>query len=96
MGFPGHCPYFLRTNDDVILLAFRLPDTSLRFSRDEGKTWSDNVLIDEVIGAYPSMVNLPDGSVLVVYSEEGQGSSIRARRFRVTGKGIEWLPPSKK
>lgn len=96
MGFPGHCPYFLRTSDDVILLAFRLPNTSLRFSRDEGKTWSDNVVIDEVIGAYPSMANLPDGSVLVVYYEEGQGSGVRARRFRVTDKGIEWLPPSKK
>ena len=94
MGFPGHCPYFLRTRDDVILLAFRLPNTSLRFSRDECKTWSENVVIDEVIGAYPSMVNLRDGSVLVVYYEEGQGSSLRARRFRVTAKGIEWLPPS--
>jgi len=94
MGFPGHCPYFLRTKDDVILLAFRLPNTSLRFSRDECKTWSDNVLIDEVIGAYPSMVELKDGSVLVVYYEEGGGSSIRAKRFRVTATGIEWIPPS--
>ena len=94
MGFPGHCPYFLRTKDDVILLAFRLPNTSLRFSRDEGKTWSDNVVIDEVIGAYPSMVELRDGSVLVVYYEEGGGSSIRAKRFRVTATGIEWIPPS--
>lgn len=94
IGFPGHCPYFLRTRDDVILLAFRVPNTSLRFSRDECKTWSDNVVIDEVGGAYPSMVNLKDGSVLVVYYEEGQGSSIRAKRFRVTAKGVEWLPPS--
>lgn len=93
MGFPGHCPYFLRTKDDVILLAFRVPNTSLRFSRDECQTWSDNVMIDEVGGAYPSMVNLRDGSVLVVYYEECPGSSIRAKRFRVTAKGIEWLPP---
>ena len=94
MGFPGHCPYFLRASDGVILLAFRLPNTSLRFSRDDCKTWSDNVVIDEVIGAYPSMVNLLDGCVLVVYYEEGHGSSIRAKRFRVTAKGLEWLPPS--
>ena len=39
------------------------------------------------------MVNLRDGSVLVVYYEEGQGSSIRAKRFRVTAQGIEWIPP---
>lgn len=95
IGFQGHCPYFLRTKDDVILLAFRLPHTSLRYSRDECRTWSDNVVIDEVIGAYPSMVNLKDGSVLVVYYEEGAGSSIRAKRFRVTDKGVEWLPTNR-
>lgn len=94
IGFAGHCPYFLRTKDDVILLAFRVPNTSLRFSRDECQTWSDNVPVDEVGGAYPSMVNLRDGSVLIVYYEEGEGSSIRARRFRVTAQGVEWLPPA--
>ena len=52
------------------------------------------LVIDDVGGAYPSMVNLKDGSVLVVYYEEGEGSSIRAKRFHVTAKGIEWLPPS--
>lgn len=95
MGFAGHCPYFLRTKDDVILLAFRLPHTSLRFSRDECQTWSENVVIDEVIGAYPSLVNLMDGSIRVVYYEEGAGSSIRSKRFRVTAKGVEWLTPSR-
>lgn len=37
------------------------------------------------------MVNLTDGTVLVVYYEEGAGSSIRAKRFRATELGIEWL-----
>ena len=91
MGFAGHCPYFLRTKDDVIVLAYRLPNTSLRFSRDECQTWSDNVVIDDVIGAYPSMVNLNDGSVLVVYYEEGASSSIRSKRFRITSEGIQWV-----
>lgn len=91
IGFAGHCPYFLRTKDDIILLAHRLPSTSLHYSLDECRTWSQNVLIDDVIGAYPSMVNLKDGSVLVVYYEEGAGSNIRAKRFRATKKGIEWL-----
>jgi len=92
MGFAGHCPYFLRAKDDVIVLAYRLPNTSMRFSRDECQTWSENVVIDEVIGAYPSMVNLKDGSVLVVYYEEGAGSSIRAKRFEVTAEGVKWRP----
>ena len=93
MGFEGHCPYFLRTADDIILVAHRLPATSLHYSLDEGKTWSQNVPVDNVIGAYPSMVNLKDGSVLIVYYEEGAGSSIRAKRFRVTAEGVEWIVP---
>lgn len=91
LGFPGHCPYLLRTPDDIILLAHRLPQTSLHYSLDEAKTWSANVLVDDVGGAYPSMVNLKDGSVLIVYYEEGEGSNIRARRFKATKVGIEWL-----
>jgi sialidase-1 len=93
MGFEGHCPYFLRTANDIILLAHRLPATSLHYSLDECKTWSRDVLVDNVIGAYPSMVNLKDGSVLIVYYEEGAGSSIRAKRFRASSQGIEWLIP---
>lgn len=92
IGFAGHCPYLLRTKDDIILLAHRLPGTSLHYSLDECRTWSENVPIDDVIGAYPSLVNLRDGTVLVVYYEEGSGSNIRAKRFRATAKGIEWLP----
>jgi hypothetical protein len=69
----------------------RLPQTSLHYSLDECQTWSDNVLVDDFIGAYPSMVNLKDGSVLIVYYEEGERSSIRARRFRATKSGVEWL-----
>ena len=92
MGFAGHCPYFLRTRDDVILLAHRVPATSLHYSLDECKTWSENVPVDTVGGAYPSLVNLTDGSVLIVYYEEGGGSSIRAKRLRASSKGIEWLP----
>jgi len=93
MGFPGHCPYFLRTREGIILLAHRVPATSLHYSLDECKTWSQNVPVDSVGGAYPSMVNLKDGTVLIVYYEEGAGSSIRCKRLRATTSGIEWLPP---
>jgi hypothetical protein len=91
-GFPGHCPYLHRTVDDILLMAHRLPATSLHYSLDEGATWSENVAVDEVGGAYPSMVNLKDGTVLIVYYEEGSGSDIRAKRFRATRKGIQWMP----
>lgn len=90
-GFAGHCPYLHRTVDGIIVLAHRIPRTSLHYSEDECKTWSSNIQVDEVGGAYPSMVNLKDGTVLIVYYEEGEGSSIRAKRFRVTPAGVEWL-----
>jgi lysophospholipase L1-like esterase/photosystem II stability/assembly factor-like uncharacterized protein len=92
MGFAGHCPYFIRTDSGAIVLAYRLPQTSLRFSRDEAETWSANIVVDEVGGAYPSMVNLKDGSILIVYYEEGTGSNIRARRFQIDSAGLKWLP----
>ncbi len=92
MGFPGHCPYLYRTPNDIILCAHRLPKTSLHYSLDECATWSDNVPVDEQNhGAYPSMVALKDGSILIVYYEEGDGSSIRARKFNVSKQGFEWL-----
>jgi hypothetical protein len=90
-GFPGHCHYLHRAPNDMILMAHRLPNTSLHYSLDEGKTWSTNVVVDTVGGAYPSMVTLKDGSILIVYYEEGEGSSIRAKRFRATPEGIQWL-----
>jgi hypothetical protein len=91
LGFPGHCPYLLRTKDGAILLAHRLPQTSLHYSYDEGRHWSENVQVDDFIGAYPSMVELKDGSVLIAYYEEGPGSNIRARKFRLGPGGVEWL-----
>jgi len=91
IGFPAHCPHLHRAAEGVILLAHRLPFTSLHYSHNECQTWSDNVLVDPLIGAYPSMVNLRDGTVLIVYYEEGDGSNIRAKRFRASKDGIEWL-----
>ncbi len=91
LGFPGHCPYLLRTSAGILVLAHRLPGTSLHYSFDDGRTWSENVAVDERIGAYPSMVERSDGTVLILYYEEGAGSNIRARRFRVGPGGLEWL-----
>jgi sialidase-1 len=50
-------------------------------------------MVDETLGAYPSTVELKDGSVLVVYYEEGQGSGIRAYRFRVPAKAAPFAEP---
>jgi len=41
----------------------------VRFSDDEGKTWSDpfRVVAFEEAGGYPASVQLPDGRVLTAY-----------------------------
>lgn len=78
LGFPGHCPYLLMTRSGVLLMGHRVPNTSLHYSLDEGRTWHGSLLIDSVIGAYPSMVELKDGNVLCVYYEEGAHSAIRS------------------
>ncbi|MDW8321019.1 MAG: sialidase family protein [Armatimonadota bacterium] len=91
IGFPGHAPHLTRLSTGAILLTHRLPHTALHISRDEGKSWQGPFVLDEVIGAYPSTVELKDGSVLVVYYEEGEGSAIRALRIQVRKDGIEKL-----
>lgn len=92
IGFPGHCPHLTRLSTGEIVLTHRLPATALHLSRDEGKTWQGPYPIDTTSGAYASTVELKDGTVLVTYYEEGEGSAVRARRFKVQGDGIEWLP----
>ncbi|MBN1554708.1 MAG: exo-alpha-sialidase [Phycisphaerae bacterium] len=94
LDFIAHSSYLLRSADShVILMAYRSYEwpagtgyTALRYSLDECETWSDPITIDaDCIGAYPSMVNLNDGSVLVTYYEEGGGSDIRARIITISG-----------
>ena len=95
LGFNAHCPYLHRDPDGIILLGYRDYTggvTALRYSTDECQTWSSEVVVDTVGGAYPSIVDMTDGSELIVYYEEGAGSTIRARRFLATTDGIEWLP----
>lgn len=92
IGFKAHCPHLTRLSTGAILLGHRLPQTALHISRDECKSWQGPYQIDDKIGAYPSTVELKDGSVLIVYYEEGQGSAIRARKFRLKEDGIEFVP----
>jgi sialidase-1 len=93
IGFKGHSPHFTRLSKGEILLSHRLPQTALHISRDEAKSWEGPHQIDDKIGAYPSTVELKDGTVLIVYYEEGAESAIRARRFQVADTGIKFLPP---
>lgn len=91
IGFKGHAPHLTRLRTGEILLTHRVPATSLHVSRDECRTWQGPFVLDTVGGAYPATVELKNGSVLVVYYEEGEGSAIRALRFRLKPAGIEFL-----
>lgn len=88
IGFPGHAPHFTRLSTGAILMTHRVPQTALHVSRDECRTWQGPYVLDSVGGAYPATVELKDGSVLVVYYEEGEGSAVRAQRFRLEAEGI--------
>lgn len=92
-GFQGHCPLFLRLRNDTLLLGHRLPNTALHWSTDEGLSWQGPFQVDNVIGAYPGLVQLKNDDVLCVYYEEGSGSRIRARRLRVDREGVRPVPP---
>jgi sialidase-1 len=96
IGFQGHSPSFTRLKSGALLLTYRafFDDfqhkkgyTGMRISYDEGKTWTGPYMIDKMWGAYPSTVELKDGSILAVYYEEGQKSCIRALRFKLPKKG---------
>ena len=92
-GFHGEAPYLYRLKNGAILLGVRRrPDTVLYVSRDETRTWEGPYQIDNVLGAYPSIVERKDGTVLIVYYTEGKNSEIRVRRFRIKPDGIEALP----
>ena len=69
----------------------RVPQTAMHISRDECRTWQGPYLIDTVGGAYPATVELKDGTILVIYYEEGSGSAVRVKRFRVKADGLETL-----
>jgi hypothetical protein len=101
IGFPGHCPQLTRLGKGAsagapggaIILTHRVPGTALSVSRDDGKSWEGPYPVDDVIGAYPTALELLDGSVLVIYYEEGTDSAVRIKRFRLTSNDVEWLSP---
>lgn len=95
LGISGDCPYLLLTSKNVLLCGIRhrpTRSTCVIYSTDLGKTWSDQVPVGRVLGAYPSMVELPDGRVLIVYYTEGKGSDIRCAYLAADRSGVRVLP----
>ncbi len=95
LGISGDCPYLLMTGRGVLLCGIRhrpTKSTCVIYSLDQGKTWTGPITIDNVLGAYPSMVELPDGRILMVYYTEGKGSDIRCVYLKADGDGVVVLP----
>ncbi|MCD6361379.1 MAG: exo-alpha-sialidase, partial [Armatimonadetes bacterium] len=95
LGIVGHAPYLYLTGNNILIAGFRHPptgSTSLAWSTDLGRTWSEPLLVDRVIGGYPRTVELPDGRIIFVYYTEGAGSDIRCVFLRATADGVEVLP----
>lgn len=96
LGIVGHAAYQLLTSGGVLVAGFRHPptrSTAVAWSTDLGRTWQGPQTIDRVIGGYPSLVELPDGRVFMVYYTEGAGSDIRGVYLNVSAEGVEVLPP---
>lgn len=96
LGIEGHAAYQLLTSRGVLVAGFRHPptrSTAVAWSTDLGRTWQGPETIDRVIGGYPSLVELPDGRVFMVYYTEGAGSDIRGVYLHVSAEGVEVLPP---
>ena len=95
VGFKGDCPYLLLTSENILLCGHRcraLHSTCVIYSTDFAKTWKGPVILDRVSGAYPSLVELPDGRTLAVYYTEGRGSDVRCVYLEADETGIRVLP----
>lgn len=103
LGFVGHAPSFTRLKNKAIVLTHRgfrkgadwsTGYTAARISYDEAQTWQGPYLVDDYVGAYPASLQLKDGSLLVIYYEEGTKSRVKVARFALPENKSESAPDS--
>lgn len=97
---PGQLPAnFVQLDDGRMVLTFgnRIPGqygVSVRFSDDEGNTWSDEFsLVNDLTKAdcgYPSSVQLNNGKIVTAY----YGAGVAGHQRYHMGV-VEWTPPAK-
>lgn len=96
LGFPGQAPCLYNYYDSLLLLAHRDPLTSLRFSNSDILEFSEPIVIDYengAYGAYPSIVKIRKGLLLVAYyveSHEYERSEIRFKNVHIEN-GKVWV-----
>ena len=86
--FPGYATSnMLRTTSGVLLVAHRLPGSTIHASHDDGVSWDTGTQIDSAIWVMGSMIEVEPDRVLYVYWDSFE-SSMRAQFIRVTPRGI--------
>ncbi len=96
LGMAGQAAQMLLTSEEVLCAGYRWREkrsTVVIWSHDLARTWEGPKVIDPVVGGYPSLVELPDGRVLMVYYTEGAGSDIRGVFLDADEDGVEVLEP---
>lgn len=82
----------LRHSSGVLLLSHndsqRRERMTLRYSRDDGRTWSEGRLLDPRPTAYSCLANLPNGEIGILY-ECGDRSSVETLTF--ARFPLEWV-----
>ncbi len=96
IGFPGHCPYLFRISKDSVMLAHRYPGTTLRFSANNCKSWSDAYIVSDATGAYPSIARINKNEYIIAFYDDGflphlNRGIIRFKKFRLSGHNLIWL-----
>ena len=95
IGFEGHSPFALLTSKGVLLVAHRVPGTSIHYSLDYGKTWSRSVQVSSAGGAYPCMTELQDGRIFISYSHfrEAMPKPLYGQLLEVDREGVRPADP---
>jgi sialidase-1 len=88
----------IRANDDILIFAnpassITRSAMSLRFSRDDGRSWSAPRLLDPRPSAYSSMSILRDGSIGILYE---CGDAFAADTLTFARVPLEWVLSAKK
>lgn len=106
IGFLAHSPHLNRLSTGEILMVYRGVEgsrtfnwdkayTALRISYDEGSSWQGPYKLDSSRGAYPSTVELEDGSILLAFYEEGENSGMGILRFEMPSLDESISPPAR-
>ena len=106
IGFLAHSPHLNRLSSGEILMVYRGVEgshtfswdhayTALRVSYDEGLSWQGPYKLDSSRGAYPSTVELDDGSIMLVFYEEGENSGVGVLKFELPSFADGFSPPAR-